>query len=130
MSPIEGQLIAGVVWLAACCFITRFVMTRGAGWLGFAGLCLAALAVLGACWMHDELTRDDDESRSLVVVIHDAQFRRGNAETFPLRLDGQSRLPQGVEARALTRRGEWVQIRLASGVIGWVPEKAILKTNN
>ena len=37
---------------------------------------------------------------------------------------------KGVEARELTRRGGWVQVRLASGAIGWVPEVSALKVGD
>jgi hypothetical protein len=130
MAPFEAQLVAGFMWLVACCGITRFAMTRAAWWLGFAGVWPVLLAALGAFWLHDELTREDVETRPIVVLSQEVPLRKGNAEIFPLRMDGSSRLPSGVEAREVSRRGGWVQIRLAGGIIGWVPETAVLKTGD
>ena len=58
------------------------------------------------------------------MVTDDAVLRRGNAESYPPRLD--PRLPRGVEARELTRRGGWVQVELAGGAAGWLPETIVL----
>ncbi len=127
MSPTEAKLIAALLWLLACGGVARFVMTRAGWWLGFAGVWLVALTALAALWLHDDRARTRENEPALVVLAQDVTLRKGNAETFPLRLDGASRLPRGVEARELTRRGGWIQIRLWNGVIGWVPEKAVLK---
>jgi hypothetical protein len=127
MSPTEARLIVAVLWLLTCGGVARFVMTRAGWWLGFAGVWLVVLAVLAALWLHDDRIRKRDNEQALVVLAQDVHMRKGNAETFPLRLDGTSKLPRGVEARELTRRGGWIQIRLWNGVIGWAPEKAVLK---
>jgi hypothetical protein len=130
MAPFEAQMIAGVVWLLACCGIARFAMTRAIWWIGFVGVWFVVLAALGALWLHDELSREDIESRPIVVIAQDVLLRKGNADSFPPRLEGPSRLPAGVEARELTRRGGWVQVRVAAGIIGWVPETVVLKTGD
>lgn len=127
MSPAEAKLVTAVLWLLACGGVARFAMTRAGWWLGFAGVWLIALAALAALWIHDDRVRTRDDEAALVVLARDVHLRKGNSETFPLRLEGASKLPAGVEARELTRRGGWVQIRLWNGVIGWVPEKAVLK---
>ena len=110
MSPREAQVIAGVLWILLCGSIARFAMTRAGWWLGFAGVWLVALASLGALWWHDHRVRTHDE-HAVVVIAQDVHLRKGNAETFPLRLDGPYRLPRGVEAREMTSRGGWMQIR-------------------
>lgn len=130
MSPFEAQLITGVLWLVACCSIARFAMTRNSWWLGSAAVWLVVLAILGGLWLHDSLTREDNDAGRLVAVAQNVQLRKGNAEVFPLRLDGSSRLPAGVEARLVARRGGWMQIRLYSGIIGWVPETAVLQVGD
>ena len=58
----------------------------------------------------------------------DAYLRKGNSEFYPARLEAV--LPKGVEARELTRRGGWVQVRLAGGAVGWLPETAVLKVGD
>jgi acyl-coenzyme A synthetase/AMP-(fatty) acid ligase len=103
-------------------------MTRAGWWLAFAGLMLAALALLGGLWWQDDRQRRREAAEPLVIVTQDATLRRGNAEGYPARLD--AKLPRGVEARALTRRGGWVQVRLAGGAIGWLPATATLKVDD
>ena len=127
MSPLEAKLVAGGLWLLACAGIARFAMTRTAWWLAFAGIVLLALCVLGGLWLQDSLVRANENEFPLVVMNADVYLRKGNAETYPMRLEGVSKLPKGVEARELTRRGGWSQIRLANGVVGWIPEASALK---
>lgn len=126
MSPAEAYLAAGLLWLAACLGAVRFAMTRAGGWLAVAGAGLALLGLLGGLWWHDWRLRDAEAARPRVVVRDDVFLRKGNADGYPPRLE--PRLPRGVEARELTRRGGWVQVELAGGVAGWLPESAIQRT--
>jgi len=122
MSPADAWFAAGALWLLACVGVARFAMTRAGWWLAFAGLAVAALALLGGLWLQDERRRE--QAGPLVVLTQDVTLRRGNAEGYPARLD--AKLPRGVEARELTRRGGWVQVELAGGAVGWLPEGAVL----
>lgn len=124
MSPAEAWLLAGLLWLLACFGIARYVMTRVRWWQAFAGLQLVALVVLGGLWWHDDRQWRRENAEPLVIVTQDVALRRGNAESFPTRLE--SKLPRGVEARLRNRRGGWVQVRLAGGTIGWVPATTTL----
>ena len=126
MSPFEARLIAAVCWLLVCGGIARFAMNRAGGWLAFAGVWLAALALLAGLWIQDDRVHTRVTKYPLVVIANDVYLRKGNSEAYPPRLDGAARLPRGVEARELTRRGGWVQIQLADGVIGWIPESSAL----
>lgn len=128
MSPFEAWIIAALFWFLACGGLARFAMMRTGWWLAFASVWLAALAVLGGLWLQDDRIRARDDEHPLIVVADDVSFRKGNSESYPLRLDGVAKLPKGVEAREVSHRGGWVQIRLADGVIGWIPEAAALKT--
>jgi hypothetical protein len=121
MSPGEAYLVAAVLWLLACAAAVRFWMTRATAWLVFSGLCIAGLILLGWLWWQDAKSRD---VRPLVIVKADADLRKGNGPGFPLR--SPSKLPRGVEARELSRRGGWVQVELAGGAVGWLPESAVL----
>lgn len=121
MSSTEAYIAAGVLWLFACLGGARFWMTRATGWLAFVGGCCVGLLVLGWLWRQDERQRD---SRPLVIVKVDIELRKGNGPSYPLRF--AQRLPRGVEARELTRRGGWVQVELADGAVGWLPEAAVL----
>ena len=121
MSPAEAYLAAGGLWLLACLAVARFVMSRATGWLGFGGLCLLALGLLGWLWWQDARSHDP---RPVVVVAEDVELRKGNGHSYPPRF--VQKLPKGVEARELGRRGGWVQVELAGGAAGWLPEPAVL----
>jgi hypothetical protein len=121
MAPAEAFALAGGLWLVACLAVARYFMSRAGGWLGLAGLAAAALLALGGLWWHDALRADP---RPRVVVAADAVLRKGNADAYPPRLE--AKLPRGVEARELGRRGGWVQVELAGGAVGWLPEAAVL----
>jgi hypothetical protein len=123
-SPGDVWVAAGVVWLVACAGLARSAMTRAPGWLGFAGLCVAALALLGGLWLTDQRRHGRENELPLLVVARDATLRKGNADAYPARLD--AKLPRGVEVRKLTGRGGWVQVRLAGGAVGWLPETSVL----
>lgn len=128
MSPAEGYLAVGLLWLAVCLAVARFAMTRAARWVVLAGAGLAGLGVLGALWLQDARHRERDAARPIVIVREPTFLRKGNAESWDPRLE--PRLPAGVEARELTRRGGWVQVELASGAVGWLPEPAVIGISN
>jgi hypothetical protein len=60
-----------------------------------------------------------------LIVATPTVVRGGNGPSYPPRLDAA--LPPGAEVDELLTRGGWVQVRLANGVIGWMPEAAFLR---
>jgi hypothetical protein len=70
--------------------------------------------------------RDADLVARPVVVINDdgVLLRGGNGLSYPPR--SETPLNRGVEARLLFVRGDWLQIELAGGEIGWVPREYAL----
>jgi hypothetical protein len=52
-------------------------------------------------------------------------LRRGNGRSYPPRYP--TPLNRGVEARRLFERGDWLQIELSGGEVGWVERAAILE---
>ena len=120
MSAAEAFVLAAVFALGAGLAAAQFAMTRAPGWLGVSGVSLAALLALGGLWWQDARA----DPRPLVVVADDAVLRRGNADSYPPRLE--PKLPRGAEARELGRRGGWVQVELAGGAAGWLPEAAVI----
>ncbi|HEV3436153.1 MAG TPA: hypothetical protein VG122_02265 [Gemmata sp.] len=125
MSPVEAWSIAALLWLLACGGMARFVMTRAGWWLMFAGLAMAVLVLLGGVWLQDYRQRQREAADPLLIVADDVFLSKGNwnSETYMPRLE--PKLPRGVEVRALSHRGGWVQVQLASGIIGWLPESAV-----
>ncbi|QJW95863.1 SH3 domain-containing protein [Frigoriglobus tundricola] len=124
MSGAEAWVITGVLWLLACAGLARFAMTRSVTWLGFAAVWLVGLALLGGLWLQDARARDRDESLPLRVVVSDTVLRKGNADAYLPRVEPA--LPRGTEVRELARRGGWVQVELAGGAVGWLPEAATI----
>jgi hypothetical protein len=51
-------------------------------------------------------------------------LRAGNGLSYPAR--SETPLNRGVEARLLYVRGDWLQIELGSGELGWVPREYAL----
>jgi hypothetical protein len=124
MSPLEAYLIAAGLWFATCFAAARFFMSRVPAWLLVSAACLAGLAVLGGFWWRDSERRSTESARPLIVVSRPSELKTGNGDLWPDRV--KWKLPAGVEARELTRRGGWIQIELANGTAGWVPEEAAI----
>jgi hypothetical protein len=128
MAPMEAYLAAGLLWLIACLGMARFAMTRVPGWLGISGIALLCLTILGGLWQQDWQRQTDDNSRPLLIVKDYCDLKLGNGEKWPDRL--KWRLPPGVEARELSRRGGWVHLELAGGAAGWLPETDLMTSTN
>jgi hypothetical protein len=122
MSPAEAWVVAGGLWLVACAAVARFIMTRNAAWFVPAVAAVCTLVALGGLWLRD--ARDRAESPPLLIASEDTTLRRGNASSYPARLDAV--LPRGAEVRELSRRGGWVQVQLPGGLVGWLPQGAVL----
>lgn len=124
MSPADAWVVGGGLWLLACACVARFVMTRAAAWLALAAVCACALLALGGLWVQDARDRSKEDAFPLLIVSEDVTLRRGNAGSYPARFDAV--MPKGAEARELGRRGGWVQVQLAGGAVGWLPQTAVL----
>ncbi len=62
------------------------------------------------------LKRNDD-----AVLIASTPIMAGPGAAF----EEIGRLSQGVEVRVVSETGIWVEVRLANGVVGWVPKDAV-----
>jgi hypothetical protein len=63
-----------------------------------------------------------EQQHPLVVIADDGVLlRKGNGLSYPPRYE--TPLNRGVEARLLVSRGDWLQIELEGGEIGWVPRE-------
>lgn len=124
MSPFEAWSLAGFLWLLTCGSVARFFMTRAGRWLAMAALSAMALLALGGFWLQDYRVCAKEKAEPLLIVAHEVHLRKGNSREYLARLE--PRLPRGVEVRELSRRGGWIQVRLASGIIGWLPETDLM----
>jgi tetratricopeptide (TPR) repeat protein len=110
---------AAVCYVAGCLCATRWLMTRR-GWPLVSGV-IALLTAVTLTTLMVAAVRSEREEREhpLVVVAEDGVLlRKGDGLAYPSRYE--TPLNKGVEARRLYERGDWSQIELSGGEIGWV----------
>jgi hypothetical protein len=114
-----------VLYALSCLALARWAMVRRPGVLVVAVvgllLSLGVTAVLGLATLYEQR---EHERPLVVIALDDLPLRLGNGESYPSRYP--QRLPQGAEARLLFRRGDWLQVELSGGEVGWVPRSAVL----
>ena len=104
-----------LAWMA----LMRWRMLRQRRLLGAACLLGIVCLLLGASLAADCWKAREELRHPLIVIADDGVLlRRGNGFQYPPR--SEIPLNRGVEARLLFTRGDWLQIELASGEIGWV----------
>ncbi|MBX9679788.1 MAG: hypothetical protein K2X38_13580 [Gemmataceae bacterium] len=112
-------------WAAACITGWRAWRSRSPQLIALATCLLVPAIVGGLTW---KSRADLANADNLVVVRDDAvALRRGNGPHFAVHPELPV-LRRGMEARRLHERGGWMQIRFASGEVGWVPHEAIATT--
>jgi len=84
----------------------------------------AILLLCGGMARKRSVEMEDDRAAPVLVLRTDEILRKGNGDSYPPRVE--SPLPRGAEVRELARRGGWIQVRLAGGAVGWLPERALL----
>jgi len=116
-----GFVFYYLAWSAVSCWWTG----RPGRWLMWSALSFSiAFLLMGA--LAAEEWRDADFTTRPVVVLSDdgVLLRTGNGLSYPPR--SETPLNRGVEARLLFVRGDWLQIELSGGEIGWVPREYAL----
>lgn len=118
-------IIAGAAYALAWLAGTVALFRRSLLLALVAGLAIiiAAVAVFG--WWHDHTQAQIDRATPLVILADNTPLFRGNGPNYPSHPD-IAILPRGMEARQLHQRGGWLQIRLTSGEIGWIPAAVAL----
>jgi tetratricopeptide (TPR) repeat protein len=126
--PRPGWLVVG----AALCysltwvFLTRWLMTRNSRLLVLGGVFLMGAGGMGLLVARAAARSSWEEAHPLVVIAaEDVFLRKGNGPQFPPRFDVP--LSRGVEARLRFERGDWLQIELTGGEVGWVPRQAVFQ---
>ncbi len=113
------------LYALACVGLTRWLMTRRAGLVLATGGCLAAAGALGLfAWIETGREREEAAHPLVVIAADGVLLRRGDGLTYPPRYD--TPVNRGVEARLLFARGDWLQVELAAGEVGWVPRRLVL----
>lgn len=116
---------AAAGYVLGCVGVTRWRMVRRGRLLSVSLLVLLMAGLLSGWIMLRAYEQRDREVHPLVVIARDGVLlRRGNGMVFPPRYD--TPVNRGVEGRLLFERGDWVQIELSAGEIGWVPHEAVL----
>jgi hypothetical protein len=119
-TPGLAVILAGICYGLACASFTRWLMTRRS-WLlaatGTAGLLAVLLSV-------HAVSTERGEGRPLVIVAaENVRLHKGNGRAYP---SYPWPLPRGTEACFLFARGNWLQIELAGGEVGWVPRADVV----
>ena len=126
VSPFDLLLVSAVASLVLAIGLARR-LTRRDRWAWPVAACglLGVLVAVGIWWQCD---REEcrDRANPTVVIAADTVLRTGNGPSYPPRVEAA--LPRGAEVRERSRRGGWVQVELAGGAVGWVPETVVLKS--
>lgn len=124
--PAVAPWLAFGLYFAACLAAARWWMVRRGPWRTVSATALGLALCLGAglAWEGGE-DRADDERPLVVIAADGVLLRRGNGLAYPARYP--TWVNKGVEARRLYARGDWVQIELSGGEVGWVPRGFIVE---
>jgi hypothetical protein len=108
-------------WLGIVrCWMVRRAAAWRVGLMGFGLACAVATSLALEAWSERQ-----EFLHPLVVIARDGvPLRKGNGVLYPPRF--ATPLNRGTEARLRLERGDWLQIELAGGQIGWVPRAAAL----
>lgn len=90
-----------------------------------AGALVAALVLAGIGFWQEFRQAQVDHAMPIVVMAANVDFHRGNGPSYE-RHPVIPVLPRGLEARQVHARGSWLQIRLATGEVGWLPRNQVL----
>jgi hypothetical protein len=119
-----GIGLLGALSIAGWLAIVRWRVTRESTW-GWTGGLLLALAVLTiAVRLQEFRTRQLEASVPFAVVRQSSVLRKGDGPSFAPRRDNA--LPAGIELTIRQERGEWLQVELADGSLGWLPSDAVV----
>lgn len=117
----ELRVIAAVLYVLGCVALARWWMVRQAWARGIAALCLLSAVLLGVTAWHQARP-----AYPVVVIARDGVLlRKGNGHGFPP-WPGTP-MNRGVEAEVVYENGEWMQIQLAGGQLGWVHTREVVR---
>ncbi len=112
--------MASIVFAMTCAAWTRWWMTRRRFFLHATVACYVVASALIVVTAAETWRIHDAEVHPVVVVARDeVLLRTGNGNSYLPRRE--TPLSRGVEGRLLYERGDWLQIQLAGGEVGWLP---------
>ncbi len=116
----EGLFVgAAICYIAGCLCATRWLMTRRGRPLVSGAIALLAAVTLTTLIIAAMRSERAEREHPLVVVAEDGVLlRKGDGTAYPPRYG--TPLNKGVEARRLYERGDWAQVALSGGEVGWV----------
>ncbi len=105
--------------------VIRWLVTSRREWLvgGLASLVVGM--AMGLWWAFT--TGEDDPARAppWAVMARDGVYlRSGNGNLYPTRFGRPT--ARGMEVLVLARRGDWSQVELSGGEVGWVPSAGLI----
>jgi len=114
-----------LAYSVSCGLLLRWFMRRTWVWLLCGGVGLAMTVALSAAFYTESRGEQQDRTKPLVVMKDDGVWlRTGDGFSYPKKYEAT--LPRGAEAKLRHERGEWVQIELSGGQVGWVPREYVL----
>ncbi len=123
-APVILARCAGIFYVLTCGLaMAAFLMRSLRLFLPASLTLLVSLAAGGAYWL-GSMEAQADRDTPLVIIRENTTLYRGNGRNYPAHAEFPL-LPRGLEARQLYRRGAWLQIRLSTGEVGWVPESQV-----
>jgi hypothetical protein len=121
----ELWIIAGLSYIMACLGAT-IAFFRRTPWPILLTVTFAAAAIVAGMGLwYEERQAEIDRQTPVVVLTSNTEFYRGNGVSYPQH-PVLPVLPRGLEVRQLHRRGQWLQVRLTTGEIGWVSRSQCL----
>jgi hypothetical protein len=137
--PTADNLPTWLLYLSPRLCLLLFVCFYSIGWVGFIrwwmagraaplgiGIMAFLLTALPTARLAVEAWSEREQALHPLVILNvdKVPLRRGNGPLYPPRFE--SSLNRGVEASLQFERGQWLQIELADGAVGWVPRAAVL----
>jgi hypothetical protein len=121
--PLLG--LTAILYTLACLCLTRWAMTRRRRLLWLGGLAFgAAMLPVGVYGLLEWNEAQQCQHPLVVIAQNGVRLSKGNGPDYPFSY--AEPVPRGVEARQRFVRGDWLQIELAGGEVGWVPRSAVV----
>jgi hypothetical protein len=120
-----GLILMAILSISGWAALTRWRITRAGfwGWLG--GLALGLAVLLASARMAEFEVRQQEAAAPLGVTTGPVVLRKGDGPSFAPRREAP--LPAGLELTVRQERGDWLQVQLADGSLGWLPREMVAR---